>query len=209
MAKPDSWRQRPTRKRAFDDDFAPDPRSTPPLPAFPPPRHSPVASGPEIEAVVKWFNAEKGFGFVDLADGSGDAFLHISVLSGAGATTVAPGAKLKVRLGQGPKGPQVTEVTDIRAGEAPAPTFRSAPRSGGPSRDFSSGPSQDTRGTVKWYNAQKGFGFVAPDGGGKDVFVHATALERGGVSGLAEGQSVRMQVVQGKKGPEAASISAE
>jgi CspA family cold shock protein len=122
---------------------------------------------------------------------------------------VAPGAKLRVRLGQGPKGPQVTEVTDIRAGEAPPPTFRSAPRTGGPARDFSTGPSIDTRGTVKWYNAQKGFGFVAPDGGGKDVFVHATALERGGVSGLAEGQSVRMQVVQGKKGPEAASISAD
>jgi CspA family cold shock protein len=210
MAKPDSWRQRPTRKRAFDDDFVPDTVRSPPIPSFSSPRPGPVASGPELEAVVKWFNAEKGFGFVDLADGSGDAFLHISILSGAGATTVAPGAKLKVRLGQGPKGPQVTEVTDIRAGEAPAaPAFRSAPRASGPSRDFSTGPSIDTRGTVKWYNPQKGFGFVAPDGGGKDVFVHATALERGGVSGLAEGQTVRMQVVQGKKGPEAASISAE
>ncbi len=210
MAKPDSWRQRPTRKRAFDDDFAPESSRSPPIPSFPPPRQGPIASGPELDAVVKWFNAEKGFGFVDLADGSGDAFLHISVLSGAGATTVAPGSKLRVRLGQGPKGPQVTEVTDIRAGEAPAPsTYRSAPRSPGPARDFHSGPSQDTRGTVKWYNAQKGFGFVAPDGGGKDVFVHATALERGGVAGLSEGQSVRMQVVQGKKGPEAASISAE
>lgn len=45
-------------------------------------------------------------------------------------------------------------------------------------------------GTVKFYNSQKGFGFIAPDGGDKDVFVHATALERAGISGLAEGDKV-------------------
>lgn len=45
-------------------------------------------------------------------------------------------------------------------------------------------------GTVKFYNSQKGFGFITPDNGGKDVFVHATALERAGMSGLAEGQKV-------------------
>jgi CspA family cold shock protein len=47
-----------------------------------------------------------------------------------------------------------------------------------------------TTGTVKFYNAQKGYGFIEPDDGGKDVFVHATALERAGMSGLAEGQKV-------------------
>jgi cold shock protein len=45
-------------------------------------------------------------------------------------------------------------------------------------------------GTVKFYNGQKGFGFIQPDGGGKDVFVHATALERAGIRGLHEGQKV-------------------
>jgi CspA family cold shock protein len=47
-----------------------------------------------------------------------------------------------------------------------------------------------TTGTVKFYNAQKGFGFIEPEDGGKDVFVHATALERAGITGLAEGQKV-------------------
>jgi cold shock protein len=47
-----------------------------------------------------------------------------------------------------------------------------------------------TKGTVKWYNDQKGFGFIQPDDGGKDVFVHATALERAGLRGLVEGQKV-------------------
>jgi CspA family cold shock protein len=211
MAKPESWRQRPTRKRGFDDDVPPDPRWAPPPSSYPAPRHASAASGPELEAVVKWFNAEKGFGFVEVADGSGDAFLHVSVLSGAGVQTVNPGAKLKVRLGQGAKGPQVMEVTDIREGEAPAQgPRRSSPRpSAGGDSYAGAGGGLEVRGTVKWYNAQKGFGFVAPDGGGKDVFVHATALERGGIPGLSEGQAVRMQVIQGKKGPEASSVAME
>jgi cold shock protein len=49
-------------------------------------------------------------------------------------------------------------------------------------------------GTVKWYNEQKGYGFIQPDNGGKDVFVHATALERAGIRGLAEGQKVSYDV---------------
>ncbi len=49
-------------------------------------------------------------------------------------------------------------------------------------------------GTVKWYNDQKGYGFIQPDSGGKDVFVHATALERAGLRGLAEGQKVSYDV---------------
>jgi CspA family cold shock protein len=56
------------------------------------------------------------------------------------------------------------------------------------------------------YNPDKGFGFVGQDGGGKDVFVHVTTLERTGLSALAEGQRVRMQITQGQKGLEARSI---
>jgi CspA family cold shock protein len=49
-------------------------------------------------------------------------------------------------------------------------------------------------GTVKWYNDQKGYGFIAPDQGGKDVFVHASALERAGIRGLSEGQKVSYEI---------------
>ena len=62
-------------------------------------------------------------------------------------------------------------------------------------------------GTVKFFNTAKGYGFIQPEGGGKDVFVHATALERSGIPPLTEGQSVTMQVVQGKKGPEASTVT--
>lgn len=56
-----------------------------------------------------------------------------------------------------------------------------------------------TPGTVKFYNDQKGFGFIAPDGGGNDVFVHATALERAGMSGLVQGQKVVFDTEQDRR----------
>jgi CspA family cold shock protein len=76
-----------------------------------------------------------------------------------------------------------------------------------PRRQVDLSSAVETPGTVKWYNPDKGFGFITPQSGGKDVFIHATVLERAGLSPLQEGQSVRMGVVQGVKGPEAATIS--
>ena len=54
-------------------------------------------------------------------------------------------------------------------------------------------------GTVKWFNSQKGFGFIAPDGGGPDVFVHISAVERAGLSGLNDGQKVSFEIVTDRK----------
>lgn len=59
-------------------------------------------------------------------------------------------------------------------------------------------------GTVKWFNATKGFGFIAPEGGRKDVFVHITALERAGLRSLADGQAVRFDIESGRDGRESA-----
>ncbi|MEM1066317.1 MAG: cold-shock protein [Pseudomonadota bacterium] len=59
-------------------------------------------------------------------------------------------------------------------------------------------------GTVKWFNTTKGFGFIAPEGGGKDVFVHISAVERAGLTGLADDQKVTYDLVPGRDGREAA-----
>ena len=207
MADKDSWRSRRPRKRGFDDDFpAQEGGGWAPPPSFAPSRPSPMSSfgGPETGAVVKWFNAEKGFGFVEVEGGSGDAFLHVSVLQRVGADAVAPGAILRVRVGPGQKGQQVTEVLEIKEGDAPPPSRPSGGGSRFPAPPPGSG--EEMRVIVKWYNPQKGSGLVTPESGGKDVFSHATALERSGMPPLAEGQTVTMTVVQGRKGPEAAAV---
>jgi CspA family cold shock protein len=61
-------------------------------------------------------------------------------------------------------------------------------------------------GTVKWFNAEKGFGFIAPDGGGADVFVHLSAISGSGYKSLDEGQKVTFEVTQGQKGPQADKV---
>jgi len=178
----------------------------------PPPRQASVASGPTVDATVKWFNGEKGFGFAELSDGSGDAFLHIAVLQAAGQDAVEPGTKLKVQVGQGQKGRQITAVLEVDRSTAAAPAPRRADRGGGGapagrSHQFDESSAVEISGTVKWFNGEKGFGFVVTEDGGKDVFVHISVLEKAGLRALAEGQRIAMKVVQTPKGREAISVS--
>ena len=177
---------RPDRRRSFDDDnFAPPKRnfgfSPPSGPQFEAP------SGPSVRATVKWYNPDKGFGFVTLEDGTGDAFLHVSVVERSGNSTVLPGSTLEVRSSPGPKGPQVTEVISVDSSTA----LHEPPRRPRPERTVYSSSDQATVeefGTVKFFAADKGFGFILRDLGGKDVFVHVSALNRVGLTALAEGQ---------------------
>ena len=166
------------------------------------------SGAPPVDAVVKWFKADKGYGFVELAGGQGDAFLHANALHAAGHDSVPAGAKLRVQVGAGAKGAQVTRVLEVDATgivERPQRSFGDGPRPRRAAPDPSTAVS--VTGKVKWFDEGKGFGFVASEDGGKDVFVHISILGPAGISHLAEGQQVTMRVVDTPKGREAISLS--
>jgi cold shock protein len=198
----DKKHHRDHRRRHEADDYDPSYR----LPDFRPRPPTPVnttRSSEPVAAVVKWFDSLKGFGFVKVEDGS-EAFLHVSRLKSAGYNDDLPeGSQITVRLGPGKRGTEVTELVEVSA----AGSSRSPKQASGYQRSSAPDiPEEELVGSVKWYNSDKGFGFVAVGTGRKDVFVSGRVLERNGLNGLPEGRRVKMKVVQGHKGPEARSI---
>jgi len=185
-------------------------------------RNEEPQSGRRVEARVKWFNAAKGFGFVTLTDGSPDAFLPMAVLRRAGYDNVGEGAVLVCEIGPGAKGPLVLNVLNVDESQVVARPPRGGgygdrdrgggrdsygDRGGGGYGGGGGGPTQSLDGAVKWFEPDKGYGFISPDGGGKDIFIHVTALRRSGVNELAAGQRVRVDVVEGRKGLEADRVT--
>ena len=161
------------------------------------------APGKRVDAKVKWFNATKGFGFVTPADGMQDAFLPMAILRRAGYDDVREGASLLVEIGEGPKGPLVLSVLNVDNSTATA----GAERHGGFQGGERPRPVSTLDGSVKWFEPVKGYGFIAPDGGGKDIFVHVTAVRRSGLASLDPGVRVRVDVIDGKKGLEADKVT--
>src|SRR5207253_1872895 len=101
---------RQTRRREFDDDgYDPHLREFGATPRFSPSRFE-TPSGPPVRAVVKWFKPERGFGFVELTDGSGDAFVHATVLERSGIGTLTEGQRVLIDIAEGRKGPEAVRV---------------------------------------------------------------------------------------------------
>lgn len=154
-----------------------------------------------VAAQVLWFNSEKGFGFVQTPD-DGKAFLHVRQLESVGRKTVAEGAALTVVIQPGEKGPQVAEVLNV----GPAPGRGSAPQSQPQSASHPGSGVDEVEGVVKFYNSNKGFGFISAVNGSKDIFVHASTLGRSGIAALVEGQAVWVHYAEGTRGLEARSV---
>ncbi len=174
-----------------------------------------------LSGKVKWFNRSKGFGFIIPNDGSGDVFLPLAVLERAGFSEAPDGASVVFDCVHGAKGRAVAAILELDASTAsPRPPRGDRPDRGGGGggggggfrrersehMDEPTGPTEALDGVVKWYDAQRGYGFILPNDGGKDIFVHVTALRRSGIDALEPGQAVRMQVGQARRGREASSI---
>jgi CspA family cold shock protein len=173
---------------------------------------SPQGEAARLSGKVKWFNRSKGFGFIVPDDGTSDVFLPLAVLERSGFGEAPDGASVTIEWVQGPKGRAATQVLELDASTAqPRPPREGRPRMredgyGGGGGSGGGGDAESLDGVVKWYDPARGFGFILPNDGGKDIFVHVTALRRSGLDGLEPGQPVRMMVSQARRGREASSI---
>jgi cold shock protein len=207
MGKGNEFRQ--PRRRGFDDDLFPMHTSASGR------RRPNIASAPGLadelpsEATMKWFNPEKGFGFVTRTQREGDAFLHVSVLQRrAGNRWLrAPNYASRSRWDQrGPQVARILEIDESRAVDEPSRRQRLA----SPFREqaaVDSSSATEISGTVKWFNVDKGFGFIGADDEGRDIFIHISVVGRAGIDELTDGQRVTMGVVDAPKGREAISVA--
>ncbi|WP_109354660.1 cold-shock protein [Sphingorhabdus sp. EL138] len=155
----------------------------------------------ESTGKVKFFNAQKGFGFIVQDTGGDDVFVHISQVERAGLKGLAEGQGLRFSLVD--RGGKVS-ASDIQIEgdliEAPEPVARED-RGGPPQRELT---GEKASGTVKFFNSMKGFGFIQRDDGQPDAFVHISAVERAGMSGLEEGDKLEFELEVDRRGKTAA-----
>lgn len=156
----------------------------------------------EGKGVVKFFNPQKGFGFIVRDDGGEDVFVHISAVEQAGLTDLADGQPLEFTLVD--RGGRVS-ATDLRIDGEPLAVER-APRESagggnGPQRELT---GEKAQGTVKFFNAMKGFGFISRDDGQPDAFVHISAVERAGLPTINEGDRFEFDIEVDRRGKYAA-----
>jgi CspA family cold shock protein len=158
----------------------------------------------EGKGIVKFFNPQKGFGFIVRDDGGEDVFVHISAVEQAGLTDLADGQPLEFTLVD--RGGRIS-ATNLRIEGEPMAVERSgggaagAGDRGGPQRQLT---GEKASGTVKFFNAMKGFGFIQRDDGQPDAFVHISAVERAGIPTLNEGDRLEFELEVDRRGKYAA-----
>jgi cold shock protein len=154
------------------------------------------AAGDGADGTVGWYDEDKGFGFVTPDAGGPDVFVHVRALAD-GLTWLTEGDRVTYDVVQGDRGPQARDLHLVRSAapeDAPAP----APARSAPAR---SAPARGGEGVVARYDAERGFGFITPDAGGADLFVHMSVVQ--GTEPLRAGERVRFGVRQSDRGPQA------
>ncbi len=143
------------------------------------------------KGTVKFFNTQKGFGFIQREDGGEDVFVHISQVERAGLEGLAEGQTLEFNLVD--RGGKVSAADLQVVGDViPVPQRPAAPQ-----RELT---GEKATGTVKFFNAAKGFGFITRDDGQADAFVHISAVERSGLTSLNEGDRLGFDLEVDRRG---------
>lgn len=143
------------------------------------------------KGTVKFFNAQKGFGFIQREDGGEDVFVHISAVERAGLEGLAEGQQLEFNLVD--RGGKVSAADLQIVGDVIAVAAKPA----APQRQLT---GEKARGTVKFFNTMKGFGFIQREDGQPDAFVHISAVERSGLQGLNEGDRLEFDLEVDRRG---------
>lgn len=206
--------KKPDRKPSFAElltqasaeDVQPDARTQPTLP-------DPVEKN--VEGVVNWFKKEKEIGFISRASGGKDVFVHLSAVQRAGLQDLAKGQAIVFDIGTDYKqraSAQNLRVVEGAAKSTAAPTAKvngtgaevsapvKTPQAKNGAAIVATNPNVRLNGSVKWFNAQKGFGFFIPDDGGGDIFVHISAVRAASLETLHKGErfSFSRALVSGK-----------
>ncbi|OLT41258.1 hypothetical protein BJF86_15960 [Serinicoccus sp. CNJ-927] len=134
---------------------------------------------------MRWFDADRGFGFIALGEDAEDLYVHASEIVSTDTTRVLrEGQVVEFEIGEGARGPQTRRVRVTAEQPTDAPL--------------------GLLGTVSGYEPSKGYGFVSPDDGGDEIFLHSSAIVPGGL--VSKGQRVAFLVVDGEKGPQARDV---
>ena len=149
---------------------------------------------------VKWFDIDKGFGFLVLKDGGGDVLLHANVLKNFGRTSVSEDTKIEFEFLETAKGRQVSTIYKILNLENEKNSEKNDPSlSKNTNTEFY--PAR-----VKWFNKSKGFGFANIFKSNDDIFLHIETLKRSGLSDLETGEAIVLTVTEGPRGKMADTI---
>ena len=156
------------------------------------------------KGAVKFFNSQKGFGFIQQEGGGDDVFVHISAVERAGLEGLAEGQELEFNLVD--RGGKISaqdlqvvgDVIPVTGGGAAAPREGGPGAAGGAPRRELTG--EKATGTVKFFNSMKGFGFLVRDDGQPDAFVHISAVERSGLSQINEGERYEFDLEVDRRG---------
>lgn len=157
-----------------------------------------------VTGLIKWFDPNKGYGFIYNDEGGPDILLHANVLRNFGQGSVADNSQVTVRVLTTARGLQAVEVLDVSPPDNHGlPPIADLPQS--VIDDLQSLPLQPAR--VKWFDKAKGFGFANIFGCSDDVFLHIEVLRHSGLADLTVGEGVALRVVEGPRGLMAAQVA--